>query len=116
MKANLDKTIEIKSCDAGCYHVEHTRIIVDPSGKHPTKNKRIAIYFRREYANLLRFVEKNGLGAMNDDEIRVVHDPVLQDKINNEAILAEEKKRLAAEKKKPGPKQGPQAQAGGQSL
>ena len=114
MKANLDKTIEIKSSDAGCYHVEHTRIIADQSGKHPTKNKRIAIYFRREYANLLRFVEKNGLGAMNDDEIRVVHDPVLQDKINNEAILAEEKKRLAAEKKKPGPK--PQAQAGGQSL
>ena len=88
----------------------------DSTGKNPTRNVRIQIYSRKEFNAIFGkggWVEKYGLGAMNDDEVRVVHDPVLQLKLDDEAIMNDEKNRLrreAAEKKKaevknkPGPK------------
>lgn len=99
MKANLDPKIEIKPCDVDYYHVEHTRIITDSTGKHPEKNRRVQIYSRKEYDNMLRFIKKNGLGALNDDEIRVVHDPILHEE-NEAAAKAKAAKEAEIKAKK----------------
>ncbi len=100
MKANKDPEIQIKEIDRDLYHVEHTRIMQDSTRKHPTKNKRIQCYDRKDYEKMFG---KNrsphaGLGAMNDDEVRVVHDPVYQKQLDDEAIAKAEKARLAREK------------------
>lgn len=100
MKANKDPEIQIKETDRDFYHVEHKRIMRDSTGKHPTVNFRIGIYDRKDYEKM--FGKKRsphaGLGAMNDDEVRVVHDPDLQKKLDDEEIMKAEKARLAREK------------------
>jgi len=90
MKANKDREIQIKETDRYFVHVEHTRII-NP-GKHPEKVKRVQVYFQSEWRKHLLWIEKHGLKAMGDDEIRVVHDPKLQKEIE-----AEELKRIELE-------------------
>ena len=49
MKANKDPEIQIKDTDRFFYHVEHTRILADPSGKYPEINIRIQIYSKKDY-------------------------------------------------------------------
>lgn len=87
MKANKDPEIQIKETDRDFYHLEHKRIILDPTGKHPTHDKRIGIYDRKDYDKM--FGKKRsphaGLKAMNDDEVRVVHDPNLQKELDDKA-------------------------------
>ena len=103
MKANKDPRVQIKEIDQNFYHVEHTRIIRDSTGKHPSRDLRIQIYSKKDYNATFGkggFVDKHGLGAMNDDEIRVVHDPVLKEKLENEAIIKAQKAETKAEAKK----------------
>ncbi len=101
MKANKDPRVQIKEIDQNFYHVEHTRIIRDSTGKHPSRDLRIQIYTKKDYNATFGkggFVDKHGLGAMNDDEIRVVHDPVLKEKLENEAIIKAQKAEAAKAK------------------
>ena len=98
MKANKDPRVQIREIDQNYYHVEHTRIIRDSTGKHPSRDLRIQIYSKKDYNATFGkggFVSKHGLGAMNDDEIRVVHDPVLKEKLENEAIIKVQKAEAA---------------------
>jgi len=78
MQANKDQTIQIKECDRDQYHIEFKRIITDTTGKYPKTDKRIQTYSKKEYAGLTLWVKKNGLKAMADDEMRVVHDPTIE--------------------------------------
>ena len=103
MKANKDPKVQIKETDKNFYHLEHKRIIVDSTGKHPQIDLRVQTYSRKEYNNLLAWIGKNGLGALGDDEIRVVHDPILQGELEakaKEKAEAAESKKLKAEKAK----------------
>ena len=115
IKANKDPQVLIKEIDQNCYHVEHTRISPDATGRHPEINKRIIPYIPKEYDQIFGkngFVEKHGLGAMNDDEVRVVHDPRYAEELEqkrNDAeakrlrdVAAKKKKELADKKEKPG--------------
>ena len=81
MKANKDSKIEIKEVNRDYFHIEHTRIIRDSTGKHPETNFRIMTYSRKEWTALQQFVARNGLGALNDDELRIVHDPTIEVKV-----------------------------------
>lgn len=101
MKANKDPQIQVKDSDIYHYHVEHTRIIVDQTGKYPETNKRIQIYSKKDYNDLFGkggFIARHGKGATNDDEFRVVHDPIFQKDIEEKGVVQAEKNRLAAEK------------------
>ncbi len=101
MKANKDPRVQIRETDQNFYHVEHTRIIRDSTGKHPSRDLRIQIYSKKDYNATFGkggFVDKHGLGAMNDDEVRVVHDPVLKEKLENEAIIKVQKAEAAKAK------------------
>jgi len=105
MKANKDPKIEIKEIDKDAYHIEFTRRIKDDTGKYPDIKKRVQIYSPNEYTGLLDWVKKFGLDAMNDDEMRVVHDPVLQAETEAEAVKkAEAKAKIAAKKTNTTPK------------
>ena len=87
VKANLDPTIQIKEVDLVCYHVEHLRIIPDATGRHPEHQKRIQVYDKKDYDRTFGkggFVDKYGLKPMNDDEVRVVHDPLLAEKLEKQ--------------------------------
>ncbi len=90
MKANKDPEIQIKENDKYFYHVEHLRIMPDSTGKHPARNTRIQVYSKKDFnAHFGKsgYVAKHGLMATGDDEIRVVHDPVLQLKMEDDAII-----------------------------
>ena len=106
MKANKDPKIEIKDCDRNHYHVEHTRIELDRTGKHPTINKRMQVYDRKDYDRMFgpKRSPHAGLGAMNDDEVRVVHDPVLQIELDDEAFMKQVKADEAKAKRTAKPK------------
>ena len=110
IKANKDPQVMIKEIDQNCYHVEHTRISPDATGRHPEINKRIIPYIPKEYDQIFGkngFVEKHGLGAMNDDEVRVVHDPRYAEELEQKRNDAEaERVRKAAAKPKAKSSQG----------
>ncbi len=101
MKANKDPEIKIKDTDRFFYHVEHTRILADPTGKYPETNIRIQVYSKKDYNDLFGkggFISKHGLGAMSDDKVRVVHDPILEQEIEDKGAAEAQKAMLAAEK------------------
>ena len=101
IKANKDPEILIKETDQDSYHVEQTRIMVDRTGKHPERMSMIQIYDQGDYNRTFGkngFIAKNGSGAMNFDEFRVVHDPVLNDEAEQKRNDAEAK-RVAKEAK-----------------
>ena len=76
MKANKDPKIEIKETDKDSVHVKLIRRV--GTANEPQIYEDIQIYDPRDFANMLTFIDKHGIGVTGYHEMIVVHDPKLE--------------------------------------
>jgi len=77
-QANLDRTVWIKACDTGDYHVEITRRIQPPGQTEPTFQKFVQCFKPADWDRYMKMDGSKGLdfkAACLIYRYRVVHDP-----------------------------------------
>ena len=104
MRANKDPNIIIKETDSKFYHVEFTKIVPDGNSKRTKDLKTIQLYdrksFKRTFSDKDSAVNRLGIACTGFDEVRIVHDPVLQEELEHKAEQERiEKEKAEAEKK-----------------
>jgi len=89
MRANKDPNITIKETDSKFYHVEFTKIVPDGNSKRTKDLKTIQLYdrksFKRTFSDKDSAVNRLGIACTGFDEVRIVHDPVLQEELEHKA-------------------------------
>jgi len=99
MQANKDNSIQIKENEKNHYHVEFTRHV--KSGRKTKPVTGLQIFNARDFKQLTDTIDRQGIDILNWHEMRIVHDPVLQDKLDREKSDREAKAeaaRIAKEK------------------
>ena len=76
MKANKDPKIEIKESDKDSVHVKLIRRV--GTANNPEITEDIQIFHQREFADMLKRIDKHGMGMTGYHEMIVVHDPKLK--------------------------------------
>jgi len=105
VKANKDPEILIKEGDQDSWHVQFKR--VTGTLLNPEVMLDVQIYSRKDFELLNKAVDKQGIYITGYHEMRVVHDPVLRQRLEDEAFAKSEQEKAAKEKRekaKPGPK------------
>lgn len=86
MKANLNRTVEIKEKEKGHYHTLMTRIKVNPlNPKIPERLIWVKAWryedFKKYFLDASPEAQIKYRQAMNVDEIEIVHDPSITEKV-----------------------------------
>ena len=77
MKANKDPKIQIKESDKDSFHVKLIRRVGD--AKNPEIFEDIQIFYQKDFAGMLKAIDKQGINITGYDEMIVVHNPLLDE-------------------------------------
>ena len=88
MQANKDPKIQIKEADKYLYHVLLTR--KTGTARNPSVYNDIQMYSGKDFAQMNKMIDSQGINITGYHEMRIVHDPVLQREIEAREDAAKE--------------------------